>query len=146
MLNLTLLVAVLIGACFATQPVINAVAGQAFGSALPAAALSVAITFVLTAGLTVATGTTPSIGAVMALPWWIVLGGVIGVLVVAGAAAIVPVTGAALFFVCFVAGQLGASVLLDHFGAIGLAVREISPLRLLGVIMAFGGVLCVRFG
>ena len=74
------------------------------------------------------------------------MGGLIGVLVVAGSAAIVPVTGAAMFFVCLIAGQLLGSVALDHFGAFGLPEIQISPIRLIGVVLALAGVLLVQFG
>lgn len=146
MLNLLLLLAAVIGAAFAAQPAINAVAAQVFGSPFPATVLSVAITLLASTLVMFATGTTPAPSQFADLPWWILIGGLIGVLVVAGGAAIVPVTGVALFFVCFMAGQVLGSVVLDHIGAFGLAVREITPLRLLGVLCAFAGVLLVRFG
>ncbi|MEM7719019.1 MAG: DMT family transporter [Pseudomonadota bacterium] len=145
MLNLSLLVAVLIGAAFACQPVINAVASKMLGAPWPATVISVAITLTASVGVMLVTRTTPSLSDVTTLPWWIVLGGLIGVLIVGGGAAIVPITGAALFFVCLIAGQLLGSVLLDHYGAFGLAVREISPTRLLGVGLTFAGILLVRF-
>ena len=102
MLNTTLLIAVLIGAAFAAQPSINAAAAQIFGSAIPAAVLSIAITLVASAVLMFVTKTVPTVEMVKALPWWVVFGGLIGVAVVAGGATIVPITGVALFFVCFV--------------------------------------------
>ena len=144
--NLYFLAAILIGAAFACQPAINAVAAKALGSALPATVLSVGITFGVSVVIMVATGTVPAVGAFSTLPWWVIIGGLIGVLVVAGGAAIVPVTGAALFFVCMIAGQLLGSVLLDHFGAFGLVVNRISWPRVLGVVLTFGGVMLVRFG
>ena len=146
-MNLTyLLAAVLIGAAFAAQPAINGVAARGLGSVLPATVLSVGITLVASALIMIASRTTPSGAAVFALPWWIFLGGLIGVLVVAGSAAIVPVTGAAMFFVCLIAGQLLGSVALDHFGAFGLPEIQISPIRVIGVLLALAGVLLVQFG
>ena len=146
MLNLTLLIAALIVAEFAALPSINATAAQIFGSAIPAAVLSIAITLVASSVLMVVTNTVPTASMMRALPWWVVFGGLIGVAVVAGGAAIVPITGVALFFVCLVAGQLAGSLLLDHFGAFGHVVREATPLRLLGLFCALLGVLLVRYG
>ena len=146
MLNLTLIIATLIGAAFAMQPAINAAAGGAFGSAFPAAALSLGISFVAAALVTLILGATPTWAAFAALPWWVVFGGLIGVLVVAGGVAIVPITGAAMFFVCLVAGQLIGSILLDHFGAFGMTVRELTPTRIAGAALAIAGVVLVRFG
>ena len=145
MLNVTLLLAALIGAAFAAQPAINAVAAHTFQSAIPAAVLSIGITLVASSALMVLTGTTPSLTMIGNLPWWVVLGGLIGVLVVAGGAAIVPVTGVALFFVCLVFGQLLGSIIIDHFGAFGVPVREFSVMRALGLACAAIGVALVRF-
>lgn len=146
MLNATLLVAALIGAAFAAQPSINATAAQVFGSAIPAAVLSIAITLAASSALMVFTKTVPTGAMMTALPWWVVFGGLIGLAVVAGGAAIVPITGVALFFVCFVTGQLAGSLLLDHFGAFGLAQCEVTPLRLLGLLCTLAGVLLVKYG
>lgn len=146
MTNLYLLAAILIGAAFACQPAINAVAAKTLGSPIPATVLSVAITLTASIALMAATRTTPGVGMLSSLPWWVVLGGLIGVLVVGGGAAIVPVTGVALFFVCLIAGQLLGSVLLDHIGAFSMPVREASWSRLLGIGLTFAGVLLVRFG
>lgn len=144
--NLYFLAAVLIGAAFACQPAINAVGSKILGSPWPATALSIAITLVAAIVVMLMTRTTPTLEAFQSLPWWIVLGGLIGLLVVGGGTAIVPVTGAALFFVCLIAGQLLGSVLLDQYGAFGLQVKEISAMRLGGVVLTFVGVLLVRFG
>ena len=146
MTNLYLLAAVLIGAAFACQPAINAVAAKTLGSPLPATALSVAITLAASVVIMMASRTTPTVAMVLNLPWWVILGGLIGVLVVGGSVAIVPVTGAALFFVCLIAGQLVGSVLLDHLGAFSLPVREASLPRVAGTILTFAGVLLVRYG
>ena len=89
---------------------------------------------------------TPSAQMIAALPWWVVFGGLIGVFVVAGSAAIVPITGVALFSVCMISGLLLGSVILDHIGAFGLTVRQISPMRITGVLLALAGVMFVRFG
>ena len=43
-----------------------------------------------------------------------------------------------------IAGQLVASVLLDHTGALGFAVREISWQRIAGVLLLLGGAVLVN--
>ncbi len=141
-----MIAASLIGMAFAAQPGINAVAAKTLGSALPATVLSVGITLIASALIMFCGRTTPSWDMVMSLPIWIVLGGLIGVLVVAGGATIVPVTGAAIFFVCLISGQLLGSVLLDQMGAFGLQVKEISTYRIIGILLTFAGVFFVRYG
>jgi transporter family-2 protein len=141
-----LLSAIVIGAAFAAQPAINGAAARILGSAFPATALSVAITLLASIIVMILGRTTPSLETMAQLPWWVVMGGLIGLFVVGGGTMIVPVTGAAVFFVCLIAGQLFGSVLLDHIGAFGLPVREIGTLRLLGILLTFGGVILVRYG
>ena len=141
-----LLSAVLIGMAFATQPAINGAAVKTLGSPVAAAALSVAITLVACLAILPASGGTLKPSAILSLPWWVVLGGLIGAFVVAGGATIAPVTGAALFFVCLICGQLLGSVLVDHLGAFGMTERPVSLTKIAGVILAFGGVVLVRMG
>lgn len=146
MLTFYLLAAVAIGVAFAAQPAINGVAASILGSALPAAVLSIAITLIVSTLIMFGGRTVPTWETWAQLPWWIGIGGLIGVLVVAGGATIVPITGAAVFFVCLIAGQLAGSVFLDQIGAFGLPQQDISPMRLLGVMLTFGGALLARYG
>ena len=44
-----------------------------------------------------------------------------------------------------IAGQMTASVLLDHFGWLGYPVQALSGLRLLGVFLLCGGVVLIRW-
>ncbi|NND89829.1 MAG: EamA-like transporter family protein, partial [Granulosicoccus sp.] len=73
-------------------------------------------------------------------------GGMIGVSIVAGGAALAPVTGAALFFVCLVAGQLLGAAAADHIGAFGMPVRPLSLTRIAGLLLVFFGALLVHRG
>ncbi|MEM6987347.1 MAG: DMT family transporter [Pseudomonadota bacterium] len=141
-----LLAAIAIGISFSAQPAINGAAANVLGSPVSAAAISVAITLSCTLALLPwLAGRTP-FTHFSQLPWWVVLGGVIGVLIVAGGAAIAPVTGVTLFFVCMIAGQLMGSLLLDHLGAFGLSAQPISLTKCAGVALALIGVLLVRSG
>ena len=80
------------------------------------------------------------------VPWWVYLAGIIGVIFVAGSVVIAPVTGALVFFVCLVAGQLIGSAVADHFGAFGLDVREISLARLGGIALVLAGAVLASNG
>ena len=73
------------------------------------------------------------------VPWWIYLAGFVGTLFVAGGVVIAPVTGAQLFFISVIAGQLIGATLADHFGLFGLAVRSLSLERVLGLALVLGG-------
>lgn len=145
-MNLTYpLIVVAIGVAFAAQPAINGAAARALASPLAATAISVAITLLATLAILIAFRSTPQPSAVIELPWWVALGGLIGVLVVAGGAWVAPITGVAVFFVCLVAGQLIGAVALDHFGAFGAQVREVSIVKAIGVLMTLAGAAIVSF-
>lgn len=141
-----LFAAMAVGFCFALQPAINGMAVRILGSAISSASLSVLITLAFCTTFMLITSSTPSTGSLTQLPWWVVLGGLIGALVVIGGAAIAPATGAAVFFVCLIAGQLLGSVLVDYIGAFGMQQQPISLLKSVGVLCALGGAVLVRMG
>ena len=141
-----LIAAFVIGMTFALQPAINGAAARVLGSPISAAALSVAITLIACGLLMPVFGARLSLSDVANLPWWVIFGGLIGAGVVAGGAAIAPVTGAALFFVCLVAGQLVGSAIVDSTGAFGMQVQSLSITKLAGIALALGGVVLVRYG
>lgn len=138
--------AILLGAMFSQQPVINAAVGRVTGSFIAASAFSVFITFCCLLALLPFSISSLRTDALSQLPWWAVLGGLIGVGIVAGGAFLAPIMGAALFFVCLVAGQLFGSAIADHFGAFGLPVRPLSAMRAIGLLLVFSGAWLVHRG
>jgi transporter family-2 protein len=75
-------------------------------------------------------------------PWWLYAGGCYGLFIIAGAAFAFPRLGAGPTTALMVAAQLGAALLLDHFGLSGGKV-PVTPTRLLGVALLFAGALLV---
>ncbi len=138
--------AIVVGLAFSQQPVINAAVSRVVGSPISAAAVSVFVTFVCLLILLPFTGGSLRPATLMTLPWWSVLGGVIGVFIVAGGAALAPITGAALFFVCVMAGQLLGASIADHIGAFGLPQRSISFTRVAGLALVMIGAVLVHRG
>ena len=57
---------------------------------------------------------------------------------------LVPKIGVALTFGLVVAGQLGLSLMLDHYGLLGLPVHAINWQRLVGVLLIIVGVVLIR--
>jgi transporter family-2 protein len=137
--------AVAIGACLSLQPPINAVMARMLGSSLLAACISIAISLVF-AILAWATwgGGSGDLGLLAALPWWVVVGGIVGVVFVAGGVIVAPLLGVALFFVCVVAGQLLAATLLDQLGAFGLPPKPLNATKLLGLGLVLAGAALVQ--
>ncbi len=85
-------------------------------------------------------GTWPSREMVRQGPWWIWTGGLLGAVYVASAAALAPRLGAAGWLGLIVAGQVIASMVLDHFGLVGFAVHPVNPWRLAGAALLVLGV------
>ncbi|MFK8083517.1 MAG: DMT family transporter [Granulosicoccus sp.] len=136
----------LIGVAFSQQPVINASVARLLGSPVAAAAISVFITFCCLLVMVPFSGGTVRLSVLLTLPWWTVLSGLIGVALVAGGAALIPLTGAAVFFVCMVAGQLLGASIADHVGAFGLPVHTLSVKRFLGLVLVVVGAVLVHRG
>mgnify|MGYP000386246409 CR=1 FL=1 len=142
-----MLSALAVGIVLSFQPPLNGMLARALGSAYGAAAISIAVAFVSILLLVIFTGWGEigrrSLGSV---PWWVYLSGTVGAAFVAAGAAIAPVTGALVFFVCIVAGQLVGSMLADHFGVFGLEVRAMSVWRISGLLLVLGGAVLVTQG
>lgn len=138
---------VLVGMVFSQQPVINAAVARTLGSPFHASVLSVFITLCcMLALLPLGAGGSLRPSLLWTLPWWSVLGGVVGVAIVAGGAMLTPILGAALFFACLVGGQLLGAAIADHVGAFGLPQRPISFTRVAGLVMVLVGAVLVHRG
>ncbi len=142
-----MLAAIVVGTLIAAQPPLNAILARAVGSAFGATAISIAVAFITILVLLLFTGsghiTRENLASV---PWWVYLAGTVGAIFVGSGVVIAPVTGALVFFVCIVAGQLLGSLLADHFGAFGLQVREVSAWRLAGLGLVLTGAIMVSRG
>jgi bacterial/archaeal transporter family-2 protein len=137
--------AFLIGSAISVQPPINAAMARELGSPLLAASISIFISliFVLILWLSFGKGT-GDISQLKILPWWVIVGGIVGVVFVAGSIIAAPVLGMALFFVCVVAGQLIGSTLLDQFGVFGLSVKPLNMMKAVGISLVLIGAVLVQ--
>ncbi len=140
-----MLAAICVGAMISAQPPLNAILARAIGSQLGATGISIAVAFVCICIILLFTGA-GDVSKALTVPWWVYFAGVVGAIFVGAGVVIAPVTGALVFFVCVIAGQLVGSTLADHFGAFGLAVREATPLRLAGLALVLGGAVMVTRG
>ncbi len=71
-------------------------------------------------------------------------GGLLGAFFVTAVAASVPRLGVALTFSLVVAGQMLATLVIDHFGFLDVPVKEINVPRVLGVFLIVVGVIVIR--
>jgi transporter family-2 protein len=85
------------------------------------------------------------LGEVGGLSWYYLIGGLLGAVYVTTVLISVRTLGAGGVTAATIAGQLTLSVVLDQLGVLGLAQREITPARMVGVaLLAAGVVLVVR--
>ena len=133
------------GGLVAMQAPINSGLGKTIGS-LPAASFSFAIGLVALVGITLVSGEGfGRLGDVGGLSWYYLIGGLLGAVYVTTVLISVRTLGAGGVTAATIAGQLTLSVVLDQLGVLGLAQREITPARVVGVaLLAAGVVLVVR--
>ena len=142
-----MLAAIVAGILISTQPALNAILARSIGSATSAATVSIAVALVFMILLTLFGDRGElTFQKLLNVPWWVYLAGVVGAVFVAAGVMIAPVTGALVFFVCVVAGQLIGATLADHFGAFGLDIRPMSLLRAIGICLAIAGAVLVGRG
>lgn len=70
--------------------------------------------------------------------------GLLGAFYVAAVIILAPRLGVALTFVLIVAGQMVVSIVFDHFGLLGLPVKQVNWQRIVGVVLLVAGVLIIR--
>ena len=73
------------------------------------------------------------------VPWYALVAGVLGVVVVGAVSFTIPRMGVAATVSVVVGAQLALSAWLDHYGMLGVDVRLFDAYRLLGVLLLMGG-------
>jgi transporter family-2 protein len=149
MTNLYVLVMLAAGAAIAAQIAINAQLRVVSGNALWAANITFAVSMVAgllatAIGLTLSRLTWPD-PALWRAPGWVWLGGLGGAVYVMLAVLLAGRLGAALLSAAGILGQLGASLLIDHYGWFGMPVQRASATRLVGVALLAAGVVLIRW-
>jgi bacterial/archaeal transporter family-2 protein len=77
-------------------------------------------------------------------PWWVWTGGALGACFVFLAIVLAESLGAAVMVSLIIAGQMVASLFLDHYGLVGYARHPINPARIIGTILLLAGVILIR--
>lgn len=71
-------------------------------------------------------------------------GGFLGAFFVTAAVTLVPRLGVAMTFSLIVAGQMLVTLVIDHFGLLGVPVKEVSVARVAGIVLIAAGVVLIR--
>ena len=131
------------GSLVAMQAPINSGLGKAVGS-LPAASFSFAIGLVALVGITFVSGEGfGQIGEIGGLSWYYLIGGLLGAVYVTTVLISVRTLGAGGVTAATIAGQLTMSVVLDQLGILGLAQKQLTPGRIIGVALLAAGVFLI---
>jgi bacterial/archaeal transporter family-2 protein len=77
-------------------------------------------------------------------PWWAWVGGLLGAVYVLATIIVIPRLGAATTVGLILAGQVIASIVIDHFGLIRVTVHELNIPRLAGAVLVVVGVTLVQ--
>ena len=131
------------GGLVAMQAPINSGLGKSLGS-LPAASFSFAIGLVALVGITFVSGEGfGRLGEIGGLSWYYLIGGLLGAVYVTTVLISVRTLGAGGVTAATIAGQLTMSVVIDQLGILGLAQRQLTPGRVIGVALLAVGVYLV---
>lgn len=137
--------AAVVGTLLPTQAGINAQLAKHLGHPLLAALVSFVVgtiallicTFVLHTPL-------PTFSRVMQAPLYLWIGGLLGVIYLTATIILSPLLGAATMIGLIIAGQMLASIALDHFGLVGFPVHPLSLWRAVGAILLISGVALIQ--
>lgn len=144
--TLLALAALIAGALVPFQAGSNAALGRALGHPLWATVASLLVSLLVVLPVILAMrAPAPLLGQAASLPLWAWFGGVAGVIYITSALILTPRLGATGFIVCVIAGQMLTSLLIDHFGLMGLPVKEANLGRVGGVVLIFAGMLMVQW-
>ena len=133
------------GGLIAMQAPINSMLGKSVGTFAAASVSFVVGTVALVMITLLVGGGFGDLGEARHLSWYYLMGGLLGAVYVTTALVAVRELGAGGVTAATIAGQLTLSVVLDQLGILGLAQREITPARVVGVaLLAAGVVLVVR--
>jgi len=142
---LYILIALIAGAMMPTQAATNNRMASVVESPILAALLSFLVGTIALFAYALLTGESISNLALAKnappIAW---IGGLLGAFFVAAAVTLVPRLGVAMTFSLIIAGQMVVTLIIDHFGLLGVPVKEISFTRIAGILLITGGVILIR--
>ena len=141
--GIAVLVGIGAGCLVGMQAPINSRLGKTVGS-LQAASFSFLVgTGVLLAIAVFVRGGLGTLGNVGKVPWWALIGGLLGAVYVTVALVAVRTLGASGLTAVVIAGQLAISVVIDRFGLLGVARHPVGAHRIIGLVLLVAGVVLV---
>ncbi|CAN5161283.1 hypothetical protein BH10PSE9_BH10PSE9_04870 [soil metagenome] len=133
-------VAILIGGLLALQPGFNADVARRIGSPLGAGLISIFVSLLVAGAVLVVARQPVAWSAVLSMPAYLWLAGVLGVAFVVGALWLAPILGGSLLFAAIVAGQMISTTIADQVGIGGYQAHAFDPRRIVAIGLVLAGV------
>lgn len=76
--------------------------------------------------------------------WYLYMGGVLGVAILAAPIFLIPRIGATSTLTALVMGQLFLALIIDHFGLFSFPKIEINLMRIMGIILLVAGAFLIK--
>lgn len=142
---LFLLLAIAAGAMMPTQAAINNKMALIVGSPIHAAFISFAVgTIALFVYILISGAPLGDLTAAKDAPPVAWVGGLLGAVFVASIVTVVPRLGVAMTFGLIIAGQMIVTLIIDHFGLLGVPEKAVSIPRAAGILLITAGVVLIR--
>ncbi|MEH0146402.1 DMT family transporter [Corynebacterium sp. Q4381] len=139
------ILAMLVGAIVPVQTAINTRLRVSVGSPLAATFYSFVIAVVVASGMSCLTTSTliPNLAVPASEPWWIWLGGFMGVMFIAGNIVLFPQLGPIQTVILPILGQVLMGLVIDQFGLFASPRVPVGALRLFGAAIVVAGIAIV---
>jgi len=143
---LLMFLTLLTGALLPIQAILNTRLGKQTGGSLMGSLLSFIVGLICLLVLNLVTNTSAVVNLKPAtvMPWYIWLGGFLGAIFVGYITWVNQQQGVALTFALVVSGQVFCSLVIDHFGLLGSAVRTITLEKILGAVLIIAGIVLIK--
>lgn len=138
------LFALLAGATMPLQAGINLRLRHSLGDPVLAALVSFAVGTLALAVYGLSTRPLPTSAMISGAPWWAWTGGMLGAFFVSATIVLAGQLGATTTMAWLLAGQFTFALVLDHYGLVSFAVREVSLPRIAGVVLLVIGAYLVN--
>jgi len=139
----TMLLAFAVGAGLVLQVGMNVALGRALGSPVLGSLANFLVGSVAIAAFVMLRVDLPGRAQLAGAPAWAWFGGLFGAMYVTVVTLAGPRIGALLLLALTVAGQMIASIVVDHYGLLGFAQQPVTTMRLVGVALLVAGIVLV---
>lgn len=135
--------AIIIGVLMPFQAGLNAELTRFLKHPYLAAFISLSIGAMIMAIIILFNGGFGELKRLASAPPHLFLGGLLGAIFVGSSLFFIPRMGATAMIAAFITGQLIGSVLVDHYGLMGLTPNPVTVTRMMGIILLFAGLFLV---